>query len=144
VRALRDEFDLPRMLVLQFAFDGSPQNPYLPANHVENAVVYTGTHDNDTSMGWYSGLDAGTRARVDACLASTPGDMPGSLIRAAYASPARLAMLPMQDLMALGSEARMNRPGIATGNWGWRFSWGQIDAGLADRCRRLAVLSGRI
>ena len=99
VRALRDEFDLPGMLVLQFAFDGSPQNPYLPANHVANAVVYTGTHDNDTTMGWYSSLDAGTRARVDACLASTPGDMPGSLIRAAYASPAQLAVLPMQDLL---------------------------------------------
>ncbi len=143
VRALRDEFSLPRMLVLQFAFDGSPQNPYLPANHVRNAVVYTGTHDNDTSMGWYTDLDAGTRARVDTCLASTPGDMPGALIRAAYASPAQLAVLPMQDLLALGSEARMNRPGTATGNWGWRFSWEQIDAGLAERCRRLAVLSGR-
>lgn len=143
VRALRDQFALPRMLVLQFAFDGSPQNPYLPANHVANAVVYTGTHDNDTTMGWYGSLDAGTRARVDACLASTPGDMPGALIRAAYASPASLAVLPMQDLLGLGSEARMNRPGTPSGNWGWRFDWKQLDAGLADRCRRLAVLSGR-
>ncbi len=144
VRALREEFGLPGMLVLQFAFDGSLQNPYLPANHVENAVVYTGTHDNDTTLGWYFSLDAGTRARVDACLASTPGDMPGSLIRAAYASPAQLAMLPMQDLLALGSEARMNMPGTATGNWTWRFSWGQLDTDLADRCRRLAVMSGRV
>ncbi len=143
VRALRDRFELPRMLVLQFAFDGSPQNPYLPANHVANAVAYTGTHDNDTTMGWYASLDAGTRARVDACLASTPGDMPGALIRAAYASAASLAVLPMQDLLALGSEARMNRPGTPSGNWGWRFDWGQLDASLADRCRRLAVLSGR-
>ena len=143
VHALREAFGLPRMLVLQFAFDGSPQNPYLPANHVANAVVYTGTHDNDTTMGWYSGLDAGTRARVDACLASTPGDMPGALIRAAYASPARLAVLPLQDLLGLGSEARMNRPGTASGNWHWRFDWAQVEAGLAERCRRLAVLSGR-
>lgn len=143
VRALRDQFSLPRMLVLQFAFDGSPQNPYLPANHVANAVVYTGTHDNDTTMGWYTSLDAGTRARVDACLASTPGDMPGALIRAAYSSAASLAVLPMQDLLGLGSEARMNRPGTPSGNWGWRFGWEQLDTGLADRCRRLAVLSGR-
>lgn len=144
VRALRDEFDLPGMLVLQFAFDGSPGNPYLPANHVENAVVYTGTHDNDTTMGWYAALDAGTRARVDAALASTPGDMPGSLIRAAYASPARLAVLPMQDLLGMGTEARMNTPGTTHGNWRWGFEWNQIDSDLADRCRRLAVMSGRV
>jgi len=144
VCALRDQFDLPGMLVLQFAFDGSPHNPYLPANHPRNAVVYTGTHDNDTTMGWYATLDAGTRARVDACLASTPGDMPGALIRAAYASPAQLAVLPLQDLMALGTEARMNVPGTASGNWTWRFGWEQIDAALADRCRRLAVMSGRV
>lgn len=144
VRDLRDEFSLPGMLVLQFAFDGSPQNPYLPANHVEHAVVYTGTHDNDTTMGWYEKLDAGTRARVDACLACTPGDMPAALIRAAYASPARLAIIPMQDLLGLGTEARMNVPGTAEGNWRWRFRWDQLDAGLAERCRRLAVISDRI
>jgi len=143
VRALRDQFSLPGMLVLQFAFDGSSQNPYLPANHVQNAVVYTGTHDNDTTLGWYASLDAGTRSRVEACLAATPGDMPAALIRAAYGSVAQLAMLPMQDLLGLGPEARMNRPGTATGNWTWRFSWEQIDDGLADRCHRLAVLSGR-
>lgn len=144
VRDLRDEFNLPGMLVLQFAFDGSPQNPYLPANHVEHAVVYTGTHDNDTTIGWYEKLDAGTRARVDACLACTPGDMPAALIRAAYASPARLAIIPMQDLLGLGTEARMNVPGTAEGNWRWRFRWDQLDAGLAERCRRLAVISYRI
>ncbi len=144
VRALRDEFDLPGMLVLQFAFDGSPQNPYLPANHVANAVVYTGTHDNDTTMGWYTSLDAGTRARVDAVLASTPGDMPGALIRAAYASPAQLAVLPMQDLLGLDSEARMNTPGTKAGNWTWRLRWDQIDPDLAQRCHRLAVMSGRV
>jgi 4-alpha-glucanotransferase len=144
VRSLRDQFGLPGMLILQFAFDGSVHNPYLPDNHVENAVVYTGTHDNDTTLGWYAALDAGTRSRVDACLASTPGDMPGALIRAAYASPARLAMLPLQDLLGLGTEARMNVPGTPSGNWRWRFGWDQLDPGLSDRCRRLAVMSGRL
>jgi 4-alpha-glucanotransferase len=143
VRDLRDEFALPGMLVLQFAFDGSPQNPYLPANHVEHAVVYTGTHDNDTTLGWYNTLDAGTRARVHAALACTPDDMPAALIRATYASAARLAVIPMQDLLGLDSEARMNTPGIAEGNWRWRFRWEQMDADLADRCRRLAVMAGR-
>lgn len=143
VIALRDELGLPGMKILQFAFGGGADNPYLPHNHEHLSVAYTGTHDNDTTMGWYTSLDAGTRARVDACLASTPGDMPGALIRAAYASAASLAVLPMQDLLGLGSEARMNRPGTPSGNWGWRFGWEQLDTGLADRCRRLAVLSGR-
>lgn len=143
VRDLRDEFLLPGMLVLQFAFDGSVANPYLPANHGEHAVVYTGTHDNDTTMGWYTSLDAATRSRVDAVLASTPGDMPAALIRAAYASPARLAILPMQDLLGLGTEARMNVPGTARGNWRWRFRWEDLDGDLGERCRRLAVMSGR-
>jgi 4-alpha-glucanotransferase len=144
VRALRDRFHLPGMLVLQFAFDGSPHNPYLPANHVEQAVVYTGTHDNDTTLGWYQQLDAATRSRVDSALASTPGDMPGALIRAAYASPARLAVLPMQDLLSLPTGARMNVPGTTTGNWRWRFGWEQVDPQLTERCHRLAVMSGRI
>lgn len=144
VRDLRDEYALPGMLVLQFAFDGSPQNPYLPANHIEHAVVYTGTHDNDTTLGWYNALDAGTRARVDALLACTPGDMPAALIRAAYASPAQLAVIPMQDLLGLDSSARMNMPGVADGNWRWRFRWEQISSDLAERCRRLAVMAGRI
>lgn len=143
VHELRDAFGLPGMLILQFAFDGSVQNPYLPANHVENAVVYTGTHDNNTTMGWYAELDAGTRSRVDDCLASTPDDMPGALIRAAYASVARLAVIPMQDLLGLGTEARMNLPGTTSGNWRWRFEWSQVEDGLAEHCRRLAVLSGR-
>ena len=70
--------------------------------------------------------------------------MPGALIRAAYASPARLAMLPLQDLLGLGSEARMNTPGTTIGNWTWRFEWEQVEADLADRCHRLAVMSGRV
>jgi 4-alpha-glucanotransferase len=143
VRALRDEFRLPGMLVLQFAFDGTPDNPYLPDNHVENAVVYTGTHDNDTALGWYRSLDAYTRSAVDGRLASTPGDMPGALIRAAYSSRARLAMLPMQDLLQLGSEARMNTPGTPNGNWTWRFGWQQLDEHLAARCRGSAGQSAR-
>jgi 4-alpha-glucanotransferase len=149
VLALRDRFSLPGMLVLQFAFDGSANNPYLPANHLEHAVVYTGTHDNDTTLGWWHSLDDGTQAQVASVVMvgaqnpSTAQQMPWALIEAAYASPARLAMIPMQDLLGLGSEARMNVPGTASGNWTWRFEWSQIDSELAARSRRLAVVAGR-
>ncbi len=133
VLALRDAFDLPGMLVLQFAFDGSPDNPYLPANHAENMVVYTGTHDNDTTLGWYRQLDEHTRARVRETIDGTDEQMPEPMIRAALASPAKLAVIPMQDLLGLGSEARMNVPGIADGNWRWTLSWAQVDGDFARR-----------
>lgn len=137
VRALRERLGLPGMLVLQFAFDGSPDNPYLPAQHQEDAVVYVGTHDNDTLAGWHAGLDAETRARVAQVLGVEAGSLPQALLEAACASPATLAVLTLQDLLGLGSEARMNVPGTTEGNWGWRFGWDEIPPGLAGRCREL-------
>jgi 4-alpha-glucanotransferase len=137
VRALRDEFDLPGMVVLQFGFDGMADNPYLPENHVERSVVYTGTHDNDTTVGWFAGLDERDRAVLADKLADAE-DMPAALIRAAYASPARLAVIPMQDLLGLGTEARMNVPGTENGNWQWRFEWPDVPADFAERCSELA------
>ena len=143
VTALRERYALPGMLVLQFAFDGSADNPYLPRNHVENAVVYTGTHDNDTTLGWYESLEPRSRGYVDGQLGSSSG-MPGALIAAAYASPARLAVLPMQDLLELGSEARMNTPGTVGGNWSWRLPAAAMDDELAAEFRIRAERSGRI
>lgn len=142
VRALRDEFDLPGMLVLQFAFDGKPDNPYLPENHVERAVVYTGTHDNDTTLGWYRQAKPSLRAALRTRLADAD-NMPHALISAAFDSPARLAVIPMQDLLGLGSEARMNVPGTENGNWRWRFDWSAVPADFADRFGALAAASGR-
>jgi 4-alpha-glucanotransferase len=141
VTALRERFRLPGMLVLQFAFDGSPGNPYLPGNHVAEAVVYTGTHDNDTSAGWYASLDEPSRRYVHEVLGD--GAMPELLVDAAYASPARLAVLPMQDLLGLGSEARMNSPGTVGGNWTWRFDWADVPVELAHKYRARAVEAGR-
>jgi 4-alpha-glucanotransferase len=143
VTALRDRFGLPGLIVLQFAFDGSTENPYLPVNHIENAVVYTGTHDNDTTLGWYAGLGSETRHYVTEVLGDG-GTMPEALILAAYRSPARLSVVPMQDLLALGAEARLNVPGTAKGNWRWRFEWEQVDAGLAGRYAELARRNGRL
>jgi 4-alpha-glucanotransferase len=105
--------------------------------------VYTGTHDNDTSLGWYRGLDAESEARVNLYLGCTSEQMPMALVRAALASVAQLAILPVQDLLALGSEARFNTPGTAHGNWQWRLAEGALDEPLARRYRILNQLYGR-
>jgi len=143
VEALRLRHSFPGMKILQFAFDGGPANPYLPHNHHHLAVVYTGTHDNDTSVGWYKNLSAEGRNHVDEYLHSAGEPMPWPLIRAALASVATLAMIPMQDVLELGSEHRMNVPGKPNGNWRWRFNWDQVDAGLAAHLRHLCGLYGR-
>jgi 4-alpha-glucanotransferase len=134
VERLRDEFELPGMAVLQFAFDGNPRNPYLPRNHRERQLVYTGTHDNDTAVGWYRSRPV---AEVDA-------DEPHwSLIRMAYESRAAVAIVPAQDVLGLGSEARMNTPGRGEGNWSWRLEQGQLTDEHARRLRALAGQAGR-
>lgn len=144
VRALRDRFELPGMVVLQFAFDGSPDNPHLPQHHRRNAVVYTGTHDNDTTVGWYASLDAHARDVVHAMLGVGPNPpVPDFLIDAAYASNAALAVIPMQDLLARDSGARMNTPGTLVGNWRWRFDWSEVPQTLPAICRERAARSGR-
>lgn len=144
VRALRDRAGLPGMLVLQFAFDGSPDNPYLPAHHRERAVVYTGTHDNDTLRGWWQALPPDTQSHIQQVMGVSAEQMPNALLTAAWQSPARLAIAPFQDLLELGGEARMNRPGTTDGNWCWRFDWAQVPAELASRCRHSLLQAGRI
>ena len=132
VNALREKFDLPSMKILQFAFDGSAENPYLPEKISENSVIYTGTHDNDTSLGWYEGLSDQQREIFHRYLTEhdylegNEVDMPLMLIQMALASNATLAIIPMQDILKLGSEHRMNIPGTTEGNWQWRFDWAQL------------------
>ena len=123
VYALRDELHIPGTRVLQFAFDGSPDNPYLPRNYVPNTVVYTGTHDNPPSREWYEELPADQREHLWRCLERSPADgsdVAWNLVRLAWSSAAGLAMAPLQDLLNLGAEARMNVPGRAGDNWAWR------------------------
>jgi 4-alpha-glucanotransferase len=134
VERLRDELELPGMAVLQFAFDGNPRNPYLPRHHRERQVVYTGTHDNDTAVGWYR---SNPRPELD------PSEPQWSLIRMAYESRAAVAIVPAQDVLGLGSEARMNTPGRGEGNWSWRLQAGQLTSEHAARLRRLARETGR-
>jgi len=143
VEALRDNFGFPGMKILQFAFGSGPANSYLPHNHINNCVVYTGTHDNDTSSGWFQGLNAREQLEVQEYLGAVGGDPVDDLVRAAFASVANTAIVPFQDLLGLPSAARMNVPGTPDGNWEWRFSWDMIDKGLAARIRHKLEIFGR-
>jgi len=144
VNALRIKYQLPGMKILQFAFSGEADNPYLPFNHTVNSVVYTGTHDNDTSLGWYLSLDTDTRQYVDEYLGRSQEIMPWPLVRTALASCAQIAILPMQDLLALDGRHRMNLPGTVEGNWHWRFEWKQVEPDLAARLHRRVEMYGRL
>lgn len=144
VEALRAQFELPGMLILQFAFGGDARNPYLPHNHGVAEVVYTGTHDNDTTLGWYATLDAAARAQLHEYLGHPGESMPWPLIRTALESVAQLAIIPWQDLLAQGSEARMNVPGTVEGNWRWQFDWTQVPADLGARMHEWLTLYGRL
>jgi 4-alpha-glucanotransferase len=143
VTALRERFGLPGMKILQFAFNGSPENPYLPHNHETLSVVYTGTHDNNTTLGWYQELTDDQRWPVHHYLGADSEPMPWLLIRAALASVARLAVIPMQDLLGLDGSHRMNVPGVADGNWRWRFAWDQVHEEHRARLRDWVHLYGR-
>ena len=138
VEQLRDDFGFPGMKILQFAFDSGEDNPYLPENHRANSVVYTGTHDNNTSLGWWRGLTKKEKDRIRDYLGPERPDMPCFLINLAMASVANLCILPCQDILALGSKARFNTPGRATGNWEWQIGADDLTDELADRLRDLS------
>jgi len=129
VRKLKHKYHLPGMAVLQFAFDAFEDNPHKPANIVPNCVAYTGTHDNDTTLGWYQSLPDDTRKFVRDMLQMQPeDDLVDRMIETVLASNANLAIIPLQDFLKLGSDARMNTPGVANGNWRWKFRWEQLSA----------------
>lgn len=143
VEELRDELGLPGMKVLQFAFGSGPDNPYLPHNYTQNCVVYSGTHDNDTTRGWYEALPVEERRSVDAYLGPRLPEISWAFIRLALGSVGRYAIVPAQDVLGLGGEARMNLPGTADGNWGWRMDPGSLTDGLRARLARLTEVFGR-
>jgi 4-alpha-glucanotransferase len=140
VTRLRDELGLAGMAVLQFGFDRNPRNPHRPGNVGERLVVYTGTHDTDTTVGWWRSLSP--RARTASGL--DPADPHWSLISLALETRANTAITPAQDVLGLGSEARMNRPGTRRGNWRWRLEPGALDDALAQRLRALTAATGRL
>ncbi|MCG5061847.1 MAG: 4-alpha-glucanotransferase [Limnoraphis sp. WC205] len=146
VEALRDKFELPGMKILHFAFDSGADNPYLPYNYsTPNWVAYTGTHDNDTTVGWFNQRSLQGQARVISYIGGTMGyGIHWDLIQVALASVANQAIFPLQDVLGLGSEAKMNQPSTSEGNWAWRFKPGAITDELRDRLRSLTEIYGRL
>jgi 4-alpha-glucanotransferase len=144
VYALRDDFGLPGMVVMQFAFDGNRANVHIPYLHRPNSIVYTGTHDNDTLKGWLEGMSGDTARHLKEYFAVEANSLMDHLLRAALASTSQLCIVPMQDWLGLDNAARMNTPGTLGGNWSWRCLPEVLDASLAERIRRLTEVYGRI
>lgn len=144
VDAVREQFHLPGMKILQFAFDKSEANPYLPHFYDSNSVVYTGTHDNDTVVGWYESLDSNDKLKLHKYSAANGYEIHWDMIRLAWASVSRIAVIPLQDVLGLGSRARMNVPGTLVNNWQWRFTEGQIQAEHAEKMLEMSKLYNRI
>lgn len=143
VRALREEAGFPGMRVLQFAFGNDKNNAYLPHSCDKNSVMYSGTHDNDTTRGWYETATEAEKDHYRRYLNVDGRDVAWDFIRMAFASPAVFAIVPVQDVLNLDGSHRMNRPGIAGGNWGFRFDWNQWEEGFTHGLRYLAELFGR-
>jgi 4-alpha-glucanotransferase len=143
VERLRDAFRLPGMRVLQFAFDGDPLNPHLPARHTADTVAYTGTHDNDTTRGWMNTLPPAFKPSLALLAPDALTDPARALLRLAWSSAARLAVAPLQDVLALGPDARMNVPGEPEGNWTWRWTPRPADRGHFQWLKDLTLLTQR-
>lgn len=146
VDALRRDFGLPGMKILQFAFGGGADNPYLPHNHELVSVVYTGTHDNNTTLGWIRSAPDHVRQHISVyenCNAMDDMHMLRQMIVMALASVARLAILPMQDILALDASHRMNTPGTTVGNWRWRFDWAMLQPAMRHTMQQLLSMYGR-
>jgi 4-alpha-glucanotransferase len=143
VEALRERLGLPGMRVLQFAFGEESDHAFLPHNYAPVTVVYTGTHDNDTTRGWYQTAPEKVGDHVRRYLARDGRDIAWDFIRAAWSSVADHALAPLQDVLDLGSEARMNFPGRGAGNWTWRFTEAMLSPGVLDRLGEMTELYGR-
>ncbi|MBC8447519.1 MAG: 4-alpha-glucanotransferase [Chloroflexi bacterium] len=143
VEEMRDRFGFPGMKILQFAFGGERNSNFLPHNFAPNSVVYTGTHDNDTTTGWYNSTTEEERDHLRRYLARDARDVAWDLIRLAYASVADMAIAPMPDLMRLGTKARMNYPSRPSGNWQWRYTPDMLTGDIADHLAEISELYGR-
>ncbi len=143
VDALRRDFALPGMQVLQFAFDSDASNRYLPHNYEPHCVVYTGTHDNDTTAGWLATAPPAVRTAVQRYTGCREGDLVAALVRLAFASVADTAIIPAQDILGLDRSARMNEPGNPLGNWSWRLRDGELGPVHAEHLAELSATYGR-
>jgi 4-alpha-glucanotransferase len=144
VIAMRNQLELPGMKILQFAFAADPEDLFLPHNYIRNCVAYTGTHDNDTSRGWYESAPENERDLARRYLARSGGDIAWDMIRAIWSSVSVYALAPLQDFLSLGNQARMNYPGRPSGNWGWRFQSFVLDEGFKARIKETNFLYSRL
>jgi 4-alpha-glucanotransferase len=144
VVALRTSFDFPGMKILQFAFGGERNSSFLPHNFGRNYVVYTGTHDNETTLGWYENASLEEQDHVRRYSARDGSNISWNMIRMAYASVADSAVVPLQDLLSLNNDARMNYPGKTGGWWTWRYTADMLNDSIAHRLRELTELFGRV
>jgi 4-alpha-glucanotransferase len=144
VDSLRIKHGLPGMKILQFAFGGDATNPYLPENIEENSVAYTGTHDNDTTLGWYEALDENSKNHFHHYIENDQPQMPFALMDVVFKSKAFLAIVPMQDILGLDGAHRMNLPGTTEGNWLWRFDWATLTKAKISEFKNLVATTGRV
>ena len=140
---LRDRFGFPGMKILQFAFENPNENLFLPHNHIRNCVCYTGTHDNDTTLGWYKNAYEASRDKLRRYYSTDGKDICWIMIRACFGSVANMAIVPMQDILELDSWARFNTPGVGSGNWSWRYQQKDLTEHLASRLFETAKMFGR-
>lgn len=143
VEELRDRFEFPGMRILQFGFASDANDPFLPHNYIPNCVVYTGTHDNDTILGWFDTAPEKEREAVLAYFGTDGHDLPWDFIRWLFASVADTAIVPLQEVLSLGTEARMNYPSRLGGNWSWRFQPGSLTPAIRSRLHKLTEIYGR-
>lgn len=143
VRELRDQFDLPGMKILQFAFENTQDNDYLPYNYPRNSICYSGTHDNDTSSGWYRCASEESKDKIRRYLSTDGSHISWDMIRCALSSVSRMAIIPIQDVFEEGSDRRMNIPGVPDGNWSYRYYKEQFHDGLKKGLREMSEIYGR-
>ena len=144
VEALRDTFDLPGMKILQFGFEAVDENNFLPHHFVPNSVCYTGTHDNDTTLSWFDGITDEAKDKIRRYLNTNGDNIVWDMIRAAWGSVSRMAIVPLQDVMYLGAEGRMNTPGVAAGNWQWRYTEEMLNKDIQQHLFNVTKLYGRL
>ena len=143
VTALRKKYQMPGMKILQFAFGSDADNPYLPHHHERHSIVYTGTHDNNTGLGWYQSASEQEKHYFSQYSGENMATMPWPLQYMAWQSVAQIAITPMQDILALDATARMNTPGTTIGNWRWKMKWQDVNSELVEKLRRMNQLFGR-
>jgi 4-alpha-glucanotransferase len=143
VKKLRDDYNLPGMKILQFAFEDMKDNDFLPHNYTFNTICYSGTHDNDTTVGWYQKVDENKKDKVRRYMNTDANNISWDFIRTCFSSVSQMAIVPLQDILSLDTNARMNLPGTSMGNWQWRYTEDMLNNNIIHRLKQITILFGR-